>query len=147
MNETERLQTGRDSRQGTTFIEVVIALMIFGVCVAGLSALALSIHQGSDIARDHYVAVNIAKNRIERAKTTEFSQLFTLRESGTLVDVNGNVTTSGNYRRVTTITAVNSVLQEITVSVWIRNRVSLKFEPAVEGVRSYITEIRGPPTT
>lgn len=133
-------------KAGATIVEVIMALMIFGVCVAGLSGLAMSIHTGSDIARDHYVAANLAKNRLERAKSTTFTQLSTLAENGTVVDVNGTPSAAGNYRRQTTVTTISPTLQEVTVNVWIRNRVSRRFEPAVENVKSYITEILGPPT-
>ena len=61
---------------GFTLVEVMVALFIFGIVVAGMCRLLVVVKETADRARDHYVAVNIGKNRVERARAYEFQHLY-----------------------------------------------------------------------
>jgi type II secretory pathway pseudopilin PulG len=140
------------ARDGMTFIEVLIAVLIFGFCIAGMCALVLSSKKLSDQARNHYVAVNIAKNRIERTRNLDFSGLLALYQetnvfgnvSGVQVDGNGNPTASGDYCRRTEVKSVagKTNLLEVIVTVYIKDPVSLSFGGENESVSTYITDLR-----
>lgn len=64
-----RASLAHSRKDGMTILEVVIALICFAVAIGAMSSLTYSVRQSSDIARDHYIAVNLAKSRIERMKT------------------------------------------------------------------------------
>jgi len=136
------------ARSGVGLIEVVIALFVFSMSIAGMCALAVIVKESSDRARDHYVAVNLAKNRLERAKSFDFIQLYTFRESQLLVDLNGTPVTAsdprGDYRRTTIVTNVTDNLTEVRVTVEIRNRQTWGFVPGVEDIRTYVANIKAP---
>ncbi len=134
------------ARAGMTLIEVTVALTVLAICITGLCALVLTVKQVNDSAREHYTAINLAKNRTERAKLFEFSAVPDFEESGTVIDKNGAPNSQGHYRRVTTVTLVASNLYEIVVDVQIKNRETLAFGPESEEVRTYIANLQlGPP--
>ena len=126
------------TRDGMTIVEVVIAVSIFAVCIAGMCALVKTARELSDRARDHYVAINIAKNRLERARTFEFDQLTTFIETDAPVDVSGNdiSESSCQFQRTTTVSDVAVNLKEIQVTVEIRNRVTREFDTESETIKS-----------
>lgn len=130
-----------DKRSGVGLIEVVVALFIFAATVTGMCGLVLILRESSDRARDHYVAVNLAKNRLERAKSFGFSQLSMFAENQIRVNNMGVQTPNGEYRRTTLITNVNPTLTEIRVTVEIRNRETWEFVPGEEDIRSYVADI------
>ncbi|MFO7870732.1 MAG: prepilin-type N-terminal cleavage/methylation domain-containing protein [Kiritimatiellia bacterium] len=125
---------------GMTLVEVMIAVVLFGICIAGIAGVVVVAQQTNDRARSHYIAVNIAKNRLERGRTFGFDQLSLLAEDKTVVDTNGNPDNDGNYRRTTTLAAVKPNLIEVTVEVEIRNRKTLGFEGENETVKSYYAD-------
>ena len=133
-------------RDGTTLVEVVVGLFIFGLFVAGMCRLLVLVNESTDRARDHYVAVNIGKNRIERARAFDFSQLTSVfTENNVLVDVNGQPATDTNFRRSTQIISSGTNLVEMVVTVDIRNRKSWAFDGPSEQIRTYIGDLKGPP--
>jgi len=134
------------SRAGFTIVEVVIALAVFSIFVVGAMRLLLMADEASGSGRDHYIAANIGKNRIERCRAFDIEQIWSFEESDTLVDVNGQPTTEGNYRRTTIISdAAPTNVMKIIVEVEIRDRDTWGFDGAVETVATYLTEMKGPP--
>lgn len=130
---------------GLTLVESIVAVCIFGIAIAGMCALVVSARELSDRARLHYTAINIAKNRVEKARTLNFSMLDLFQENGVVVDYNGNPDPNGAFKRNTVISNVATNLVEIIVTVDIRNRVTLGFAGENETVRSYLTEYIVPP--
>ena len=63
-----KFMRGARGKRGLTLLEVIIALSIFMVGSMGICSLIVQSKRLSDSARDHYVAVNLAKNRMERAR-------------------------------------------------------------------------------
>jgi len=125
---------------GLTLVEAVVALMIFALCIAGFCGASVCFRELSDRARTHYTAVNIAKNRLERAKTAEFSQLHLFEESQTRVDYLGSTDASGDYRRTTSVSNATEGLTEVVVTVEIKDRVTLGFDRESETVGTYIAD-------
>lgn len=128
-------------RAGTTIVETVVALSIFAVFMAGAGKLLLA-HRGiADMAREHYTAVNIAKNRVELARTFSFEALSGFGENDVLTDAFGEPTAAGagNYRRSTSINLVTNNLMELTVNVDIRNHRTWEFDGAHQEVKSFIS--------
>jgi prepilin-type N-terminal cleavage/methylation domain-containing protein len=121
-----------------TLIEVVIALVIFAICVGGFCALVSQVRQAADMARDRYIAVNLAKNRLERARSFDFYQLHLFKESDVLLDQRGSPSTEGNFRRTTTVSYVTDIKCQLIVKVEVRNRITRAFEPKPETVSSYL---------
>lgn len=129
------------ARDGLGLVEVVIALFIFAAMVAGMCGLVLIARESSDRARDHYVAVNLAKNRLERAKSFGFDQLSMFAEDKVRMNSQGVQTPNGDFRRTTIVSNVTPNLTEVRVTVEIRNRETWEFVPGEEDIRSYVANV------
>lgn len=137
----------KENRAGMTLIEALIAIVIFGMVIAGFCNSILCVKKMRDISFDHYMAVNIAKNRIERARTLPYENLSSFAESALVIDQYGflaSTSDEGRFERTTEISVVSSNLTEIFVIVRIRDRETLQFGDEKETLKSYIVEI--PPT-
>ena len=128
------------SRAGITIVEVLLALSIFAVFSVGTCKLLTSHRKILDMSRDHYIAANLAKDRMELARTFDFEELPRLRESQLLIDESGIPNLAGHYRRTTTVSAVSSNLFELAVTVDIQNRKTLQFAPAEQTISTYIAK-------
>lgn len=129
-----------DPRSGVTLVETIVAVTILGFCITGFALLVAMSKEISDQARNHYVAANLAKNRVESARILKFSQLIYLKESQVIVNDSGLADPSGDFRRTTTVTPKSTNLAEIVVFVAVRDRVSWKFGTEQEEVRSYVAD-------
>ena len=125
---------------GTSIIEVMIALAVFAVFAVGTCKLLIAQRKVLDMARDHYVAANLAKSRMELARTFDFEQLPELAESQILMDESGVPSVYGNFRRTTQITALRSNLYEMAIVVDIKNRNTLEFAPGEQTINTYVSK-------
>lgn len=102
----------------------------------------MSHRQLVDKSRDHYTAVNIAKNQIEQIRNTlsriGYDQIYDNSETEIQVGANGEVSNVGKFRRTTIITTVNDNMSEIEVTVEILNRIKLEFGTEKEILQTYI---------
>lgn len=130
----------REGTSGFTLVEVLVAAFMLGICVGGFCTLAVIARETSDKARARYTAVNLAKNRLERARIFGFDQLGGFVENQVVVDRNGNPSSAGDYRRTTTVRAVTSNLVEVVVTVEIRDRIARSFGKEAETVKSYVAK-------
>ncbi len=134
-----------------TLLEVVIALSVFMVASAGICLLITQSRRLSDSSRDHYQAVNLAKNRLERARFLPVSALPMLAESNVCVNASGAVVDDDDamFRRSTTVMLATSNLTEVVVTVDIRNRSTWDFGTDTNGIRevvqTYFTTYYTPP--
>ena len=131
-------------RDGMTLVEAVVAVLVLSIGLAGACALVVQANKTATMARDHYVAVNIGKNRLERARTFEFDDLYLLEETNVVVDWNGDSDPDGYYRRSTVVTNVSTNLIELIVTTEIRNRKTTDFDGEQEVMRSLYTEYQEP---
>ena len=128
------------TRAGASIVEVMMALTIFALFTAGTCKLLISHRKVLDMSRDHYIAANLAKDRLELARTFDFNQIPDLEESKLLLDGNGTPSLNGNFRRTTEIITLSSNLYEVAITVDIRNRASLEFAPAKESINTSIAK-------
>ena len=139
---TDTIQDAKKSRKraGVTIVETIVALTIFAGFSTGACKLLLSHRKIADMARAHYTAINIAKNRMELVRTFDFGQVDNFLENNVVVNASGIPDTVGNYRRSTTVTNISANLLELTVNVDLRNRQTLAFTPAKEQVSTYFAK-------
>ena len=131
----------RRLRRGMTVTEVVIATSLILLVMAGSYALIVRASELSRSARRHYIAISLAKNRLERARNFLYSDLQLLAETDLTIDENGNPDPKGQYRRSTTVDTVSRTnLTEVVVDVKIRNPHSGLFTPDHETIRTLFTE-------
>jgi hypothetical protein len=133
-------------RRGAGLVEAMIGLAIMATSMAGTCRVVLQAKQVSDMARSHYTAAAIAKNRIERILTTSFGTADLYAESNVRVNTSGTADAMGAYRRSTTIRAVGAGMKEVLVSVKIQNRITLAFGSEEEKVSSLTADFQQPPT-
>jgi prepilin-type N-terminal cleavage/methylation domain-containing protein len=112
----------RKAKSGFTLVESLIAMVVLAMVMGGAYSLVVQAARMSRAARDHYVAVNLAKNRLERARNFQYADLRLVGESNMVVDENGNPNTASNFRRTTVVnTNYSADVTQITVTVQIRN--------------------------
>jgi len=111
-------------QKGMSLIELVVALALIAISITGVMGVII---QSTDLGQstdNAYVALNIARNRIERAREIRdnkgYANLPDMVESIVDVDRHGEVAVGGgtDFRRTTTVnTDFADNLTEITVSV------------------------------
>ena len=137
--ELQRLKKNR-SRAGISVVETMVALVLLAFFITGSSKIILAQRKLIDKSREHYSAINIAKNRIELCRTFEFGQMSDFLENKITIDLNGASDTDGNFRRSTVMNAVSSNIVEMVVTVEIRDRMSLLFDGENEELTTYFAE-------
>ncbi len=131
----------RHSKSGFSLMESVISMTLLAIVIAGSYSLIVRSAEAIRSARNHYIAVNISKARVERARSFAYNELYMLSESRVLVDESGNPASAGWYRRTTTVnTNYQPNLTQITVETEIRERKSNSFLGESETVSGLFTE-------
>ena len=105
---------------GYTYIEIVVALAILAVAMAGIYRVMIVSMETRQVSQNHYVGTIMANNQIERAKNLMFGDLTSLAEVARPVDELGASDSEGRYRRTTLIEPSwggQSNLTRITVTV------------------------------
>ncbi len=108
------------SSRGYTLVEVVVAMAILAIALAGIYRVMTVSMQTRQVALNHYVATVMANNQIERAKNLAFGNLSLLIEHERAVDELGTTDANGRYLRTTLIEPVwggESNLTRITVTI------------------------------
>lgn len=131
-------QTG--STRGFTLIEAIISAALLAMVIAGSYKILGQASRLMRTSRNHYIAINIGKNRLERARLLEYDQLTMLAETNILVDTSGLPSSAGDFRRSTILnTNVTPGLMMLTVNTEIRNTMTQAFTGEVESVSSLFT--------
>jgi prepilin-type N-terminal cleavage/methylation domain-containing protein len=116
-------------RYGFTLVELMVAVFVLAVFIAGTYKLVVGALWMNQTARDHYVAINLANSRMERARVLLYSDYSKLAENNLVMDANGVPNPGGPYRRTTTVnTNYGANLTEFFVKVDIRNHKSGTFD-------------------
>lgn len=127
--------------QGFSLTEAVVALAILLLAVVGCYILIGKAAALNKSARDHYVAILLANNRLELAKTRLYSDLSTLAETRLRVDEYGGPDPEGRFRRTTLVnTNYNTNLTEVIALVEILNRRTKTFSGEAESNACLYTE-------
>ena len=129
-----------------TLIELLVAMSVLAIFTIGAAKMITMITRNTDTARQHYQAINLAKDRVERARTLPFSTIEELTEGapGTRIDNMGYTDQYGLFQRQTAINTVTNGLKEITVSVWLLNRKTHRFDGIPQTLQSYIADMLTP---
>jgi len=125
---------------GFGLVEAMVGIMVLVICVGGLAWMVVAAKSSSDQARDHYIAVNLAKNRIERGKTLDWDSLDMFESDEVVVDENGSADSEGNFQLTTAVTTVSTNLKEMAVTVGIRNRRTRGFDGEQEALSTYFAD-------
>ena len=146
MGRKEKKYQLKPKKRGTSLVETVIALFLFAVFITGACKVLLAHRQLTDYARDHYTAVNIAKNQIEQIRNTMaragYDQIYENGEQNIRVASDGEKNTDGTFRRSTTINKISEDMAEIVITVEIIDRRTRSFGSKSEMLRSYLARPR-----
>jgi hypothetical protein len=99
-------------------------------------------------ARDHYVAIHLAKNRLERTRNFAYDNLYLMADSGVVMDEHGLATVHGNFRRSTLVNTNWSGVTNLTrvyVQVDIRDSKRGFFRGDKESIEMLFTPYRDKP--
>ena len=119
-----------ETRRGFTILETLLSLFLMSMVMAGFYLVlnrSMALSRG---ARNHYVAVSLCKNRLERARTLAYGSLSTLAESNERMDDNGTPDDNGWFMRSTTVntnytangaTNVTQIVVTIKIRDWKKN--------------------------
>lgn len=117
-------------KHGFTLVEAVISMAILVLVIAGSYKLVSGSQALIYAARNHYVAINISRARLERVRNFGYDQLILLAESKIEVDDSGAPSSGGYFRRTTLVTVMTNLMPGLTkveVRTEIRNTKSLSF--------------------
>jgi prepilin-type N-terminal cleavage/methylation domain-containing protein len=130
---------------GLTLVEVMIAMTIFAIFITGAVALIMQSRKASDVARDSYTAINIAKNQLELLRTLKFNELPSYDNNSDIVDWTGASDLNGPFRRIIQVIPTTTNLCEVIITVQMRDRFSLAFGTAGQAViQSYVADYYDP---
>ncbi len=128
-------------KRGFSLMEVIIGLMLMVMVMAGAYGIIVQAAKLSKVVRHHYVAVTIAKNRLERSRTFPYASMHLMAEDKVVVDDNGLPDPEGWYRRSTVVnTNYGPGLKEVTVSVDVRNVKTGGWGPEHEIISTLFTD-------
>ena len=144
--ELHRLEKNK-KRAGISVVETMVALVLLAFFITGSTKILFAQRKLADKSREHYSAINIAKNRIELVRIYQNSQTDTFIEeidffieNNIVVDATGAPDVNGNFRRSTVPSVISSNLVEIAVTIELRDRKTLSFDGEQETLTSYFTE-------
>ncbi len=135
----QRKARNKHNRRGMTLTEAVVSLFLFALFIACACELTVVTRQASDRARFRYHAINLARNRLERALTFDYDQSELCVTDKLVVDRHGSPTSLGDYRMSTAVTQVGTNVKMLTVRVDIRDRRSMAFDGESQILTSYMT--------
>ncbi len=134
-------RSDRNTKSGISIVEVVVALGLLSLVMAAAYPVLITASRISRVARNHYIAVALAQNRMERARTLNYGDLGYLVESNVVVNDLGSPLAEGNFRRTTSIlTNSGANLARFSVQVDIRNLRSRQFVGESESLSTYMTK-------
>ena len=135
-----RIKNKKRKNGGFSLIELVVAMVLLAVVMGGAYSLISQSAVMARIARNHYVAVTLAQNRLERARNFAYDDLPLLAENAVVCDENGSPAPLGSFRRTTAIDSTYTTnTTEIVVTVEIKSLRSGNFDRQ-EQVASVFTE-------
>lgn len=95
-------------KDGVTLIETLFSAVILVLVVTGVLVVFVRTVDISKRIDKEYIATNLAKSRVERARTTKithgFDSLVDLNETDVIIDSDGVSDPEGEYKRSTTVT-------------------------------------------
>ena len=92
------------TKRGFTLVEAVVSSVLLVLVIGGSYSLVTRSQSLIYAARNHYVAINISRARLERSRDFAYDQLFTLAETNVVVTDSGVPSSVGYFRRTTSVT-------------------------------------------
>ena len=145
MNRAKSKKTLTNSK-GISLTEVLFSAVITSIAITGILSVFVQTASIEKVINLQYTAMNIAKDRLEQAKTLKtkggFASLITLTEEDAVVDSSGTRDDIGNFKRTTLVNPYksNSKLIRIDVSVFYKYKGEWKNNAAI-AVVSVIADI------
>lgn len=138
-------RSGREERcvgkDGMTLVEVMVALGVLVIVLAGAYQLVTQSARLTSSARNRYLATTIARSRIERAETFEYDDLHLLAEDDMFVNEFGTPDPFGQFRRSTIVdTNFQPFITSMEVVVDIKDMTTGSFEGQQESVSILFTK-------
>ncbi len=139
-----------NSKKGAGLTEVLFSVFIISTAIAGILVIFVQTIDASKRISYEYNAINLAKSRIERARTNiaanGFSSLIDLDESGspTILDADGAPDQDGDFKRETTVTTNyngDSRLTSIEVSIFYKYKDEWRDSYPIE-IATILTDIQ-----
>lgn len=128
---------GSKSRAGSSIVEALCSLVVFALFITGATKLLMTHRRMTDMAQSHYLAANIAKNRLELVRSFEYEERDRFGEDKVRVNSVGLPDETGDYRRSTLFFPTGNNVVELVVAVEIKNRKTLAFDGRNETLKSY----------
>lgn len=111
-------------KDGVTLVETLFSAVILVLVVAGVLVIFVRTVDISKRIDKEYVATNLAKSRVERARTTKvthgFDSLVDLNETDVIIGSDGVSDPDGEYKRSTTVSTNyngNARLTKIDITI------------------------------
>lgn len=128
-------------RNGFTLVEAIISTILLILVIAGSYTLIARVQALIHSSRNHYVAINLSRAQLERARNFAYDQLYLLSETNIVINDSGTPYSEGYFRRTTTIqTNYQPGLTKLEVRTDIRNQKTLLFSGDFESVATLATE-------
>lgn len=121
----KRRNSVRFDAAGFTLVEVMIASAILMMFIAGFVGAFIVGMRTLHTANNHYRAMSIARNRVQRARSFDFESLTLLNEDNVRIDQFGNTDPGGRYRRSTMVNTNWPTPNTLRVRVGIRYPVGI----------------------
>lgn len=97
------MKKGKRGTGGFTLTEVMIASAVLLLFLGGFLAAFIMGIRTLHMSTNHYRAVSIGRNRIQRARSFDYDSLVLLEENEVRIDHLGNLHAQGAFRRSTVI--------------------------------------------
>lgn len=107
-------------KAGFTLVEAMVAGSVLLIFVAGFTTALIFGVRSLQTANNHYRAMSIARNRLQRAMSFDFNSLDLLRESDVRIDHFGNLDGQGRFRRSTRVSTNWPTPYTVRVQVGVR---------------------------
>jgi len=139
---TKHIAVSRSVRGGFGIVEAMVSLLLFGLFIAGACRLIVATRETVSRASDHYAAISLAKARVERILTFGFSQLEMMKQSNEPLDEYGNPVppAEARFKMSTAVSSVTTNLKMVTVTMDIKDRITLEFDGEREELVTMISE-------
>ena len=130
----------RIKQEGFALVETIFSLVIISMVLGGAYQVLSQAFFMTRSSMDHYQAVSIAQNRIERIRKLPPADIPLAVETNNPVDVEGNDDKDSQFRRTTTVVDTASAdVKRVTVTVEIKNPRTNQFEGRTETITTMIT--------
>lgn len=128
------------NQKGGSLLEVMIAVLVFAIGLAALLSVFTASSTMSRRGEMAYVSYNLARNRVELLKGSDFAALADYQETDTRIDRDGNEDAAGDYVRTTAVSTYLGETELAQVDVNVRYYFRGALSPSSMDVTTVIYE-------